>query len=152
MPYIKNGRSEKMKRFLIASHGTFASGLKKSIQILTGKENISTIDAYLDGSANKTSIDLPLTKFLNSLSNHDYGIIFTDLAGGSVNQEITLKTNNYKNVFVITSVNLPSVLSVILDTERPTKKRLQSLIIQSPVQLSELSNNSQHDSDDDFLS
>ena len=45
-----------MRKFLIASHGKFASGLKSSIKILTGKTNISTIDAYLDGSENKTNM------------------------------------------------------------------------------------------------
>lgn len=141
-----------MKKFLIASHGTFASGLKKSIKILTGKEDILTIDAYVDGSDSCADLTIKLNQFLDSISKDDYGIIFTDLVGGSVNQEITLKTFDYDNVFVITSVNLPIVLSTILDTEVPTKDRLRTLIEQSPVQLSEISNIQQSGTDKDFLS
>lgn len=141
-----------MRKFLIASHGTFASGLKKSIQILTGKDDISTIDAYVDGSENRDDLNAKLKQFLASLNKDDYGIIFTDLAGGSVNQEITLQTVNYENVFVIASVNLPTVLSVILDTEKPTKKHLIALIAQSPVELSELPNAGESETEEDFLS
>lgn len=142
-----------MKKYLIASHGKFASGLKSSIKILTGKTDITTIDAYLDGSENKKGMDAQLDDFIKSLKADDYGIIFTDLLGGSVNREVMMKVHGISNVFVITSVNLPTVMSVILDTEKPTTEHLQELINESPVKLSVLpQQNSKQESDDDFLS
>lgn len=142
-----------MRKFLIASHGKFASGLKSSIKILTGKTNISTIDAYLDGSENKTNIDVPLNKFLDSLEDKDIGIIFTDLIGGSVNREVILKiANTTKNVFVITSVNLPTVLSVVLDGGEMSEKHLSEIINKCPVQISKLPKKQDSLSDEDFLS
>lgn len=141
-----------MKKYLIASHGKLADGLKSSIKILTGKTNIQTIAAYLDGSDNKSNLDENLDKFLDSLNNDDYGIIFTDLLGGSVNREVMMKVNGESNVVVITSVNLPTVMSVILDTEEPTEKHLQKLIDQSQVQISKMPKKENVISDDDFLS
>lgn len=141
-----------MKKYLIASHGKLADGLKSSIKILTGKTNIQTIDAYLDGSDNKSNLDENLDKFLDSLNNDDYGIIFTDLLGGSVNREVMMKVNGESNVVVITSVNLPTVMSVILDTEEPTEKHLQKLIDQSQVKISKMPKKENVISDDDFLS
>lgn len=141
-----------MKKYLIASHGNLASGIKSSIKVLTGKTNIETIDAYLDGSDNKNNLDKNLDKFLSSLSEKDYGIIFTDLVGGSVNREVMMKVNDRKNVFVITSVNLPTVMSVILDKEEPTEKHLQELIDESQVQISHMPKSSSQISDEDFLS
>ena len=141
-----------MRKFLIASHGKFASGLKSSIKILTGKTNISTIDEYLDGSKNKTNIDVPLNKFLDSLEEKDIGIIFTDLIGGSVNREVMLKiANTTKNVFVITSVNLPTVLSVVLDGGEMSEKHLNEIINKCPVQISKLPKKQDSLSDEDCL-
>lgn len=141
-----------MKKYLIASHGKLADGLKSSIKILTGKTNIQTIDAYLDGSEDRNNLNKDLDNFLNNLGSDDYGIIFTDLLGGSVNREVMMKVNGKSNVIVITSVNLPTVMSIILDTEKPTVAHLEKLISQSQVQISKIPEKEPPISDDDFLS
>ena len=55
---------KKLRKYLIASHGKFASGLKSSIKILTGRTDIETIDAYLDGSEDKNNLDTKLNKLM----------------------------------------------------------------------------------------
>ena len=94
-----------------------------------------------------------MNKFLDSLEEKDIGIIFTDLIGGSVNREVMLKiANTTKNVFVITSVNLPTVLSVVLDGGEMSEKHLNEIINKCPVQISKLPKKQDSLSDEDFLS
>lgn len=140
-----------LKKYLIASHGKFASGLKSSVQILTGKtQNITTIDAYLTDQ--EVDVGQKVDDFLKTIKAEDWGIIFTDLVGGSVNREVLLRTNQQSNIFVITSVNLPTVLSIMLDIAQPTKEHLQNLINEAPVQLSELDKQNINElSEDEFL-
>lgn len=140
-----------MKKYLITSHGKFASGLKSSVQILTGKtQNITTIDAYLTDQ--EVDVGQKVDDFLKTIKAEDWGIIFTDLVGGSVNREVLLRTNQQSNIFVITSVNLPTVLSIMLDIAQPTKEHLQNLINEAPVQLSELDKQNTNElSEDEFL-
>lgn len=140
-----------LKKYLIVSHGKFASGLKSSVQILTGKtQNITTIDAYLTDQ--EVDVGQKVDDFLKTIKAEDWGIIFTDLVGGSVNREVLLRTNQQSNIFVITSVNLPTVLSIMLDIAQPTKEHLQNLINEAPVQLSELDKQNTNElSEDEFL-
>lgn len=141
-----------MKKYLIASHGKFASGLKNTIQVLTGmQQSIVAVDVYVDRNSNIEFLDKEIKSFIDSIGQNDYGIIFTDLAGGSVNQEILGKIRNMKNFFVISSINLPVVLSVLLDKNVPTKTKLKELIEQGQVKLMEFPNKSSLESDDSFL-
>lgn len=119
-----------MTDILIASHGHFASGLRNSIEILTGmSKKIKVIDAYVDKSDYIKQIDDFIAK------SERPAVIFTDLKGGSVNQKVVLRAAKEKNVFVVTQTNLAVVLAVLLDTEKLTKKHLQDLIKQSQVEL-----------------
>lgn len=140
-----------MKKYLIASHGEFASGLKSSLTVLTGMtENIQVIDAYIPGQ--EVDVATEVQKFLQDLPKSDVGLVFTDLAGGSVNREVVAQTQNLANVFVITSVNLPTVLAVVLDQEPVTAKRLAALVASAPVQvISTVDPDLNPLSDDDFL-
>lgn len=142
-----------MKQFLIASHGMLASGLKSSIQILTGAgEKLQTIDAYLDDKP--VDIGKEMDHFISGIDAKDAAVVFTDLVGGSVNREVLLRTEAHSNIFVISSVNLPTVLAVLLDTEELTKTRLESIIKSTQVELVSIDQNTSNDTDDidDFLS
>ncbi|HCS76134.1 MAG TPA: PTS mannose transporter subunit IIA, partial [Clostridiales bacterium] len=69
-----------MRRFLIASHGHLASGLKSSIKILTRDDSmVKAVDCYIDESDFTPKIQ----DFIDSVQPDDEAIIFTDLMGGS---------------------------------------------------------------------
>lgn len=119
-----------MTDILIASHGHFASGLKSSIDILTGMaKKIQVIDAYVD----KSDYTKQITDFIQNAKRP--AVIFTDLKGGSVNQKVVLKAAQEKDIFIVTQTNLAVVLAVFLDNEKLTKEHLQDLINQSQVEL-----------------
>ena len=119
-----------MTEILIASHGHFASGLKSSIDILTGMGNqVKTIDAYVD----QTDYTDQINDFIKTAKRP--AVIFTDLKGGSVNQKVVLKAASEKDIYVITQTNLAIVMAVLLDSEKLTENHLEELIQQSQVEL-----------------
>lgn len=137
-----------MTDILIASHGHFASGLNSSIEILTGmSKKIKVIDAYVDKSDYIKQIDDFIAKSKRP------AVIFTDLKGGSVNQNVVLRVAKEKDIFVVTQTNLAVVLAVLLDTEKLTKKHLQDLIKQSQVELFQIDddNNSLANQEEEFF-
>ena len=137
-----------MTDILIASHGHFASGLNSSIEILTGmSKKIKVIDAYVDKSDYIKEIDDFIAKSKRP------AVIFTDLKGGSVNQNVVLRVAKEKDIFVVTQTNLAVVLAVLLDTEKLTKQHLQDLINQSQVELFQIDddNNSLSNQEEEFF-
>lgn len=137
-----------MTDILIASHGHFASGLNSSIEILTGmSKKIKVIDAYVDKSDYIKQIDDFIAKSKRP------AVIFTDLKGGSVNQNVVLRIAKEKDIFVVTQTNLAVVLAVLLDTEKLTKQHLQDLINQSQVELFQIDddNNSLSNQEEEFF-
>lgn len=133
-----------MTDILIASHGHFASGLKNSIDILTGMaKKIQVIDAYVD----KSDYTKQITDFIQNAKRP--AVIFTDLKGGSVNQKVVLKAAQEKDIFIVTQTNLAVVLAVFLDNEKLTKEHLQDLINQSQVELFQLNDGDESSTQED---
>lgn len=144
----KDIKGENMTEILVASHGHFASGLKNSIEILTGMgDKIQTIDAYVDQSDYTKQI----IRFIENAQHP--AVIFTDLRGGSVNQKVVLEAVNKKNIFVVTQTNLAIVMAVLLDNEKLTRDHIQDLINQSQVELCQIddSQTESNDADEDFF-
>lgn len=113
-----------MNKFLIATHGSAAEGLKETIKILTGKdESVWAISAYV----NESHLEKEIEKFFDRLEESDTAIIFTDIGGGSVNQAF-LPYLSKERVFVITGINIPLILEVILEANICTAESLQNKI------------------------
>lgn len=144
-----------MRRILLASHGQLASGMKNTVELFIGKDNtIQTIDAYVNEGAE----DYPekIQKFLNQISKTDEGIIFTDIIGGSVNQKVVQMCFNSKNdVFIISGMNLPSILSIILHSGKLSNSEINEILTQTNVSLVDMhsmkSGGKDNEDDDDFL-
>jgi len=100
-----------MRKFLIAAHGTFPSGIQSSLEIIMGSlENVFLIQAYVD--KNK-SLKEEIDSVLEHINNEDELIVFTDLMGGSVTNQI-LQYALKENVYIISGFNLPLLLEVLL--------------------------------------
>ncbi|WP_432739238.1 PTS sugar transporter subunit IIA [Ligilactobacillus agilis] len=135
-----------MTDILIASHGHMASGMKSSIEILTGMgAQIVAVDAYVDESDYLPEI----RQFVKNVTGP--AVIFTDLLGGSVNQKVILEAGNKPNIFIVSQMNLSIVMAVLLDTEELTIQRLQELIKQSQVQLVTTKLDNSQTDDEDFF-
>lgn len=134
-------------KLLIASHGTFALGIKSALKIIVGNvDDISTINAYVDECDFKKELD----EFFETNVNEDI-IVCTDLFGGSVNQAIIQKLKE-KEFMLITGVNFPFLLelSLALANGNPDKEKIGEIIASSREQLMLVNDVLVANTDDDF--
>lgn len=135
-----------MLSILVASHGKFASGLKSSVEILTGMgSRLTTIDAYLDDRDYTQDIK----RFIEIAERP--AIIFTDLLGGSVNQKVVLAAAKQKNIYIVTQMNLAIILAVLLDSEPFSVQHLDELITESQVKRVEVFSDNKDEDMQDFF-
>ena len=115
-----------MRKFLIAAHGSFSSGIKSSLDIIIGKmENVFIIDAYVNGNK---SIEDELNAVLGNVQADDELIVFSDLMGGSITNQI-LRYGLRENVHVISGMNLPLLIDIMLaDADTPVKDVIENAI------------------------
>ncbi len=104
-------KSDKIRKFLIATHGTFAAGVKSSLDIIIGTvEHVFLIQAYVD---DKVSVETQIKEVTNLLNDNDELVVFTDLLGGSVTNQM-LQHALKPNVHVISGFNLPLLIEVLM--------------------------------------
>ena len=127
------GDSTKTRKFLIATHGSFAQGLKSSLDVIAGpQKDVFFIQAYLD---NIDSIQNELEALLKNKGPHEEWVIFTDLLGGSItNQVVRYAFGEY--VHIIAGVNLPLLLELVLsDPAIPVEAVVEDIIIKAREQM-----------------
>lgn len=113
-----------MRKILIATHGYFADGVKSSLNLLVGdRKEITVINAYVDESDVTKQYDA----FFENVEEEDDIIVFTDLYGGSVNQQLFNYTQQHQAI-LITGFNLPILLEVLLAPEKLTKEKACELV------------------------
>ena len=99
-----------MLKIFLSSHGTLASGMKKSVEILAGRsDKLVTFDAYVNDEQLKDAIDA----FFKETNEEDDKVLLSDLYGGSVNQKMYLYLNR-PNTYLIAGVNLALVLELLM--------------------------------------
>jgi mannose/fructose-specific phosphotransferase system component IIA len=119
-------KQPKTRKFLIATHGAFAKGVKSALDIIAGEmENVFLIQAYLDDSR---PVEDELEDVLATITDTDELIIFTDLLGGSVNN-IMLRNAMRENVHIVSGFNLPLVIEIVLsDADTPAIEVIEDAI------------------------
>ena len=95
---------------ILASHSQMAKGLKQTVELIMGKQsNLHAIAAYED---EQESLKKQIADQITSNSNEKY-LFFTDIIGGSVNTTIAQMIDDKENMFLVTGMNLPLVLTVL---------------------------------------
>lgn len=145
----RKGLHSTMKDILLASHGKLAEGLKNTLSIFLGPcDNITTVCAYLDDS------DKYLDEIREFIEGHDRtnGLIFTDIYGGSVNQQVVkMMIDAAKDIPVISQMNLPLVLQLALEEGEIDDTRLKEVCTQAVPQVVSFKNEDKGSDDDDFF-
>jgi fructoselysine and glucoselysine-specific PTS system IIA component len=121
------------RKFLIATHGTFASGIKSSLDIIIGAtENLFLMQAYVE--ENKTLED-EIVPFVEELGDDEELIVFSDLLGGSVTNQI-LQYGLRDNVHIVAGFNLGLVMEILLsDIETPVEQVIGEAIANAKEQM-----------------
>ncbi len=104
-----------MRKFLIASHGHLASGMKSALDILLGASNhVAVLDAYVD----ETRVEDKINEFYQQVDESDQVILLSDLVGGSVNQMMYPYAAR-KDTILISGINLALVLELAAAADQP---------------------------------
>jgi len=122
-----------MRKFLIATHATFSAGAKSSLEMIIGStENLFIIQAYVDGNKD---IEEEVKTITGQLSDEDELIVFTDILGGSVTNQL-LQQIIQPNVHVVSGFNLPLLIDIILgDAATPVAEVIEEAIINAKEQM-----------------
>ena len=100
-----------MRKFLIMSHGDMSSGVKSTLNMLLGnRDDVIIKAAYIDD--NELSIESEIQNILSNFNMNDELIIFTDLFGGSVNNE-AMKFIKDTRVKIISGMNIPLIVEIL---------------------------------------
>lgn len=114
-----------MKKILVASHGYLADGIKSSVGILTGNQDLITaVNAYVDESDYTPRIQ----EFIDSVAPEDDAVIFTDIYGGSVFQKVALLEPEKKGIVHVTGVNLAAVIEALIRTDPLTTEVMDEIV------------------------
>lgn len=110
-----------MRKIIVASHDNLAKGIKDTINyIMPNTLDIVAISAYTDN----VPVELEIEKAIGEITEEDEVLVFTDLLGGSVNQGF-IPYISRENVHVITGVNLPVILTLLLSLNEEKIKQQQ---------------------------
>jgi fructoselysine/glucoselysine PTS system EIIA component len=126
-------KSQSTRKFLIATHGTFAAGIKSSLDIIIGAiDNVFLIQAYVD--ENK-SIEAEINEIMAQVGDSDELVVFADILGGSVTNMLLQHTLR-PNVHIISGFNLPLVIEILMaDAHEPIGEVIASAIDNAKEQM-----------------
>lgn len=104
------------KKLLIATHSTFAEGIKNAMELVTGTQDaVCTLCAYTE---DMTEVETPVRKIMEELSPDEELIVATDIFGGSVNNEF-MKYLASKKIHLVSGVNLPLLFELVSVLDAP---------------------------------
>ncbi len=94
-----------MRKFLLASHGNLAAGMKNTIEMIAGaRDDIQAIEAY---TKEIPDVKAYMDAYMKNRNKDD------ELVGGSVNNEMS-QYRTFPNVYVIAGMNAALVLNLVL--------------------------------------
>jgi fructoselysine/glucoselysine PTS system EIIA component len=126
-------KNQSTRKFLIATHGTFAAGIKSSLDIIIGAmDHVFLIQAYVD--ENK-SIEAEINEMMAQVNDNDELVVFADILGGSVTNML-LQHALRPNVHIVSGFNLPLVIEILMaDANDPIEEVITSAIDNAKVQM-----------------
>ena len=134
-----------MVRYIFASHYSMADGLKETVEFLTSvKENLYTISAYVTEDYN---IEEEIKKIFDGFQKDDKVVVMTDVLSGSVNQKFIPYMG--ENVFLITGINVPLAMELVLRPEECINKEQLSQSIEMAKETIQFVNEINANIDDD---
>ena len=102
-------------KYLVATHGTFSKGIIDSLKLIAGED--IEIDCFsMTKEKSSDDAEAEMTAYLEQNQDQTL-IVLTDVFGGSVANLFTNHLLNGYEFQLITGVNLPMLLSLILSEE-----------------------------------
>ena len=127
--------SSSMTHYIIATHGKLAKGFEDTVSLLTQKQDMHSITAYIDDEFPSN-----LTALMEGFSEADNVVVFTDLTCGSVTQKIMELYGYRDNLHIFAGVNLSLILEVMLSEQLPNEEYCNSVVESAKDQICYLHN------------
>lgn len=114
-----------MTKFVIATHGYFAKGLKMSTEFIMGEQkNLYAIPAYTPECKDFMGT---VKKIINI--NPEEDIVFgTDIAGGSVNNDLQQLVTTNDRLHLVAGINLPFLLQFLTSNNKNISQTISESI------------------------
>lgn len=137
------------RQLIIASHAHFAGGIYESARLLAGdRDDVCVLNAFVDGN---DDVEKAARELVESIPNDIDVVVLTDLMGGSVNNEFTKLMLSRPNVFLVTNMNLPLLLTLLLsDEDEDTEPLLRRLVASDEVRPKLVNDDVEIGEDEDF--
>ena len=106
-----------MKYVVLVSHGEFAPGLHKAVNMLAGEEREDVLSTSLVNGMGADEFAENVKKVLSVVGEDDEIILFADIVGGSplaTTANVLLETGLLAKTRMIGGMNLPLVLTCVL--------------------------------------
>lgn len=104
-----------MVKFLIATHGHLAEGLKSTLQIILGEEaaaDVTALALFVDEAPGAENAKDRIEEYFSKIREEDQVIAFSDIMYGSVNQMLVPYANDGR-IFVLTGANFPLLCEIV---------------------------------------
>ena len=126
-------QTTRKRKYLIATHGTFSTGVRSSLEMIIGAVGyLNVIQAYVDDNV---TIEELIKTVLNEISEDDELVIFSDIMGGSVTNQL-LQQALKPNMHIVSGFNLPLLIDVILaDIDTPISEAIEDAIVNAKEQM-----------------
>ena len=124
-----------MRKFLIASHGELAGGMRSALELITGAAaEVIVLQGYVDQQYESVADEIAAL-----LAGGGEWVVFTDLLGGSITNMVlrtAAELGLTDSVHIVAGMNLPLVIEVVLaDAGTPVKELLAEKIGMAREQL-----------------
>lgn len=118
-----------MTKYLVATHGELAKGLIDTLQMILSAD--AEIGFFcMSKSKSGSDAESEIRELLSDSDVHQY-IVFTDLFGGSVSNIFTMLLMEGKKFHLVTGVNLPLLIAVVLSAEEDPKNAIEEAIAEA---------------------
>ena len=115
-----------MRHVILASHGNLARGMADTIGMIVGEVgNLSTFVLERD---DMDPISNQVRRELDSYDPNDEVIICTDMIDSSVNNDMVGLLGDYPQVTLISGMNLPLVITLVMDEGPSSNEELADII------------------------
>ncbi|OTO77327.1 hypothetical protein A5865_001203 [Enterococcus sp. 12E11_DIV0728] len=112
------------KAYYLISHNEFATGLKKAVEMIIGKQDNLKAFGLMPGGHPDEIIE----KIEKEITDEMDVVILGDIAGGSVcNSALALTTR--PNVVLVTGTNLPLAMEIIV-TQTTDQEAIDAIIVE----------------------
>ena len=111
-----------MRQYIIASHAHFATGIKESVELLSGaRDNVHDLSMFVD---DRMDVAEEAQKLLAGMV-----VVCTDLFGGSVNNEFTKIVQTRPRTYLVTNMNLPLLIQLLFsDESAPVEETIRAIV------------------------